>query len=102
MSSTPVTTTAWVLHDLGLANLVGGNLFGKLALEPAANQISDERRRDEVLESAWNRYKFINFASIAAVAGTWFAGRSLRSGMEVGRHGRMTVLAKDVLVGAMA
>ena len=101
MSSTPVSTTAWVLHDLGLATLFGGTLFGKLALHPAANRIPDERKRGEVINAAWNKFQFAHLASLATVGITWFVGRGLRSGREVGRQGRQTTLAKDVLVGAM-
>lgn len=97
-----LSTTAWALHDLGLAADFGGNLFAQVAMEPAVKVIEDKQERGKLTHEAWNRYKFVNGASLALMAGTWLVGRTLLSGKEVGRHARAGTLVKDVLVGGAA
>jgi hypothetical protein len=94
-----LSTTAWVLHDLGLAAGFGGNLFGQLAMHPALAAIGEKRERGKVAHEAWSRYKVVNALSLGAMAGTWIAGRSFLSGREVGPASRNLVLLKDILVG---
>jgi hypothetical protein len=93
-----LSTTAWVLHELGLAAGFGGNLFGQLALNPAVSEIQSKRERGKVTHVAWDRYKSVNATSLAVMAGTWFAGRSLLSGREVGNTSRALTITKDILV----
>jgi hypothetical protein len=95
-----LSTTAWVLHELGLAAGFGGNLFGQMALNPAVEAIQSKRERGKVTHVAWDRYKAINGTSLLIMAGTWFAGRSRLRGREVGPSARALTLTKDVLVGA--
>jgi hypothetical protein len=98
-----LSTTAWVLHDLGLAAGFGGNLFGQLALNPAVKAIESREQRSKVTHVAWDRYKVVNAVSLAAVASTWLIGRLVLSGREVGRASRSVTLLKDGLViGAVA
>ena len=98
-----LSTTAWVLHDLGLAAGFGGNLFGQLALNPAVAAASDKRERGRVAQVAWSRYKGVNAFSLIAFASTWAIGRALLSGREVGRASRNLTHVKDGLVaGAFA
>jgi len=94
-----LSTTAWVLHDLGIAAGFGGNLFGQLALNPAVRAVDSKRERGKVTHVAWDRYKAVNAVSLAAIAGTWLIGRTMLSGREVGREGRGLTLLKDMLVG---
>jgi hypothetical protein len=94
-----LSTTAWVLHELGLAAGFGGNLFGQLAMNPAVKEIQSKRERGKVTHVAWDRYKVINGVSLAIMAGTWFAGRAFLTGREVGRTSRALTITKDVLVG---
>ncbi|MDB4939470.1 MAG: hypothetical protein JWP87_6442 [Labilithrix sp.] len=49
---------------------------------------------------AWDRYKTVNGVSLALMAGTWFAGRAILSGREVGKSSRALTITKDALVGA--
>src|SRR4051812_42347776 len=42
-----LSSTGWIVHDVGLATSIGGAMFGKLALEPALDEVSDTRERDE-------------------------------------------------------
>jgi hypothetical protein len=93
-----LSTTAWVLHDLGLAAGFGGNLFGQLALNPAVRAVESKRERGNVTHVAWDRYRAVNGISLAAIAGTWLIGRTILSGREVGRASRNLTLLKDVLV----
>jgi hypothetical protein len=93
-----LSTTAWVLHDLGLAAGFGGNLFGQLALNPAVKAIESREQRGKVTHVAWDRYKLVNAVSLAAMASTWLIGRLVLSGREVGRASRNVTLLKDGLV----
>lgn len=94
-----LSTTAWVLHELGLAAGFGGNLFGQIALNPAVAEIQSKRERGKVTHVAWDRYRTINATSLALMAGTWIAGRALLSGREMGATSRGLTVTKDVLVG---
>jgi len=94
-----LSTTAWVLHELGLAAGFGGNLFGQLAMQPAVETILSKRERGKVSHVAWDRYKAVNGASLVFMAGSWIAGRAFLSGREVGKTSRVLTIAKDVLVG---
>lgn len=94
-----LSTTAWVLHELGLAAGFGGNLFGQIALNPSLAEIQSKRERGKVAHVAWDRYKTVNGASLAMMAGTWLAGRTLLSGREAGKTSRALTITKDVLVG---
>lgn len=93
-----LSTTAWVLHELGLAAGFGGNLFGQLALNPAVATIHSQRERGKVTHVAWDRYKAVNGASLVVMAGTWLAGRTLLSGTSAGRGGHAMTVTKDFLV----
>ena len=45
--SVPVSQVGRAAHDVGLAGLLGGNLFGRLALHPSVTQISAEAAADQ-------------------------------------------------------
>jgi hypothetical protein len=89
-----------VAHSLGLAGLLGGNLFGRLALHPSVTEISDARERGKVVNTAWRRYGAVNSLSLAAVAFGWGTARA-----EEGRDVRLSpgqrrlAVARDALVG---
>jgi hypothetical protein len=94
-----LSTTAWVLHDLGLAAGFGGNLFGQIALNPAMKAIQSKTERGKATHVAWDKYKTVNIAALTAMAGTWLIGRTLLSGWEVGgRESRNLTQLKDGLV----
>ena len=63
-------------HDLGLAGLLGGSLFGRMALHPAVTSISDPRERGEVVNAAWRRYGLVNSLGLAAVTAGWAGARA--------------------------
>src|SRR4051794_5982750 len=78
-------------QDLGLAGLLGGTLFGRMALHPAVASISDPRERGEVVNAAWRRYGVVNSLSLGAVvvgwAGARVAGAAERNPTPAGRRG---------------
>jgi hypothetical protein len=95
-----LSSAAWMAHNLGLATSIGGTMFGREALEPALDEISDPRQRDQVSAVAWRRFSWLNLAGHVAVAATWFVGRSMLSGRSVSRTARTLTVAKDALIVA--
>ncbi len=99
----PISQAGRALHDIGLAGLLGGNLFGRLALHPSVTEIRDKRERGKVVNAAWRRYGAINSLSLLAVAGGWAGARAAEA-----RPRRLTpaerrlATAKDVMVGVVA
>ena len=92
-----LSTAAWVAHNLGLAACFGGQLFGKLALNPKLDTLSSKEERGKMLNAAWNRYNAVNVASLSVAAATWFVGRAGISGRAIDDDARNLVLAKDAL-----
>jgi hypothetical protein len=89
-------------HDLGLAGLLGGNLFGRLALHPAVAGISDPRERGEVVNAAWRRYGTVNSLGLAALTAGWAGARAGEAAdRKLSDRERALARAKDVLVGAV-
>lgn len=95
-----LSTSAWVLHELGLAAGFGGPLFGRLALHRAVKDIHSEDERGKVLAEAWQRYNVVNTISLGAAALTWLLGRAVISGRSIDEETRNLVRLKDVLLGA--
>lgn len=94
------STTAWALHDLGLATSFGGSLFGRLALHPSVGSVSDPRERGVLVHEAWRKFNRLNLLGHVLFAGTWLVGRRMLSGREVDRTSRALVAVKDGLVAA--
>jgi hypothetical protein len=97
-----LTTAAWVAHNLGLAACFGGQLFGKLALNPKLDVLSAKDERGKMLNAAWNRYNAVNVVSLGTAAATWFIGRAGISGESIDEEAHNLVLAKDALFVASA
>ncbi|WP_434043284.1 MULTISPECIES: hypothetical protein [Sorangium] len=95
-----LSTSAWVLHELGLAAGFGGPLFGRLALHQAVRDIHSEAERGKVLADAWQRYNLVNAISLGTAAATWFIGRTMISGRSIDEETRTLVHLKDILLGA--
>ncbi|WP_437741748.1 hypothetical protein WMF39_40090 [Sorangium sp. So ce1504] len=95
-----LSTSAWVLHELGLAAGFGGPLFGRLALRQAVKDIHSEAERGKVLSDAWQRYNLVSAISLGTAAATWFIGRTVISGRSIDRETRDLVRLKDILLGA--
>jgi hypothetical protein len=99
----PLSKVGRAAHDIGLAGLLGGNLYGRLALHPSVTEISDERQRGRVVNAAWRRYGAINTLSLAAVAGGWAGARANEAGdRRLSDAERRLARAKDALVGVVA
>jgi len=98
----PLSQVGRAAHDIGLAGLLGGNLFGRLALHPSVTEISDERERGKLVNAAWRRYGVINSASLIALVGGWLGARAKEAapGQLSGAERRLA-LAKDALVGVV-
>jgi hypothetical protein len=89
-------------HDLGLAGLLGGSLFGRMALHPAVAGISDPRERGEVVNAAWRRYGVVNSLGLLAVTAGWAGARAAEAADRNLTPGeRRLARAKDGLVGAV-
>jgi hypothetical protein len=90
-------------HDVGLAGLLGGNLFGRFALHPSVTEISDQGERGKVVNAAWRRYGAINSLSLLAVTSGWLGARlDEASDRRLSPEERRLARAKDVLVGVVA
>src|SRR5205814_9028471 len=83
--SVPLSQVGRAAQDLGLAGLLGGNLFGRLALHPAVTEISDQEERGKLVNMAWRRYGTINSLSLLAVASGWAGARAAEA-----REGRLS------------
>ena len=100
--SVPVSQAGRAAGDLGLAALLGGTLYGRLALHPALARISDPRERGEVLNAAWRRYGAVNAAGLAALTAGWAGARAAEArDTALSPRERRLARAKDVLVGAL-
>src|SRR5919108_1464347 len=89
-------------HDLGLAGLLGGTLFGRMALHPAVAAITDPRQRGEVVNAAWRRYGVVNALALGAVTAGWAGARAAEAAnRNLTPAERRLARAKDGLVGAL-
>ncbi len=89
-------------QDVSLAALVGGNLFGRVAMHPALRDVSDEAERGQVLNHAWRRYGTVNSLGLIGLVTGWVSARSDESApLWTSPRRRSLVFAKDVAVGAV-
>jgi hypothetical protein len=101
-SSDLVSYAGRAAHDLGMAGLVGGQLFGRLALHPSVTAISDQRERGAVVNTAWRRYGTVNGLGLLALTAGWVRARiggEARDDLLTGRE-RQLARVKDGLVAA--
>jgi hypothetical protein len=99
----PLSQVGRAAHDIGLAGLLGGNLFGRLALHPSVTRISDKGERGEVVNAAWRRYGAVNSVSLAALVAGWAGARLDEAApRRLSPAERRLATAKDVLVGTVA
>ena len=90
-------------QDLGLAGMLGGQLFGRVALHPSVTEISDPRERGKVVNAAWRRYGAIQSVALATLIAGW-AGARLDEAADrrLSPAERRLARAKDVLTGVTA
>jgi len=99
----PLSQAGRAAHDIGLAGLLGGNLFGRLALHPSVTHISDKAERGQVVNAAWRRYGTVNSLSLLAVVGGWAGARAGEAApRRLSDAERRLAVAKDALVGVVA
>jgi len=101
--SVPLSQVGRAAHDLGLAGMLGGNLFGRLALHPSVTAITHHVERGAVVNAAWTRQGTINGLGLLAVVAGW-AGARLDEAHDrnLSPRERQLARAKDGLVGAVA
>jgi len=87
-------------QDVALAALLGGNLFGRLAMNRALGEISDKSERGKVLNRAWGRYGTVNSLALAVLVGGWLPTR-LNENRRLSVTERRLAVAKDVAIGAV-
>lgn len=98
----PLSKAGRAAQDLGVAFMLGGNLFARFAMHPAVTGISDERERGKLVNAAWRRYGTVNSLSLAAVVGGWVGARLDEARPErLSPVERRLALAKDVAVAAV-
>ncbi len=98
--SVPLSQVGRAAQDIGLAGLLGGNLFGRVALHPSVSEISSQSERGRVVNAAWRRYGVIQSFSLAAVIGGWVGARlDEAADRRLTPNERRLARAKDVLVG---
>jgi hypothetical protein len=102
-SSDVVSQAGRAAHELGIAALLGGNLFGRLALHPSVDRISDPRERGEVVNAAWRRYGTINSVGLAALTAGWVGARAeeVRGPGKLTARERALARVKDGLVATV-
>src|SRR4051794_20773097 len=99
----PLSQVGRAAHDIGLAGLLGGNLFGRLALHPSVTQITDKTERGKLVNAAWRRYGIVNSVSLLAVLAGWIGARADEAApSRLSAAERRLALAKDALVGLVA
>jgi hypothetical protein len=65
-----------VAQDVGVALLLGGNVFGRRAMHPALEWVSSPEERGKVVNEAWRRYGTFNSIGLAGVVGGWALERA--------------------------
>lgn len=101
--SVPLSQVGRAAHDIGLAGLLGGNLFGRFALHPSVTEISNEVERGKLVNAAWRRYGTVNSVSLAAVLAGWVGARAGEAAdARLSPEERRLARAKDALVAAVA
>lgn len=100
--SDTVSSAARAAHDVALGALIGGNLFGRLAMHPALADITEERERGRVLNRAWRRYGTINSLALATLVAGWLPARLNEAAPRwLSPAERRLAMAKDVAMSAV-
>jgi hypothetical protein len=73
-----MTVIARKAQDVGIALLLGGNVFGRRAMHPALEWVTSPSERGKVTNEAWKRYGVFNSLGLAGVVGGWALERGSR------------------------
>jgi hypothetical protein len=97
-----VSSAGRATHDLALGALVGGNLFGRVAMNTALEDVSDKAERGKVLNRAWRRYGTVNSLALVALMSGWLPARlGEASPRWLSPRERRLATAKDIAVGTV-
>lgn len=89
-------------HDIGLAGLLGGNLYGRLAMHPAVTELSDPGERGKVINAAWRHYGTVNSLSLLGVTAGWIGARADEAAnRRLSPRERRLAYARDGLLGVL-
>lgn len=89
-------------HDVALGALLGGNLFGRVAMHPALADVSDKAERGKVLNRAWRRYGTVNSLALATIVAGWLPARLNEAHPRwLSPQERRLAQAKDIAMGAV-
>lgn len=89
-------------HDVALGALLGANLFGRIAMNPALEDVSDKSERGRVLNRAWRRYGTVNSLALAALVSGWLPARLGEAAPRwLSERERRLAIAKDVAMAAV-
>jgi hypothetical protein len=94
-----MTTAARVPQEIGIALLLGGNVFGRRAMHPAVEWIASPAERGKVVNEAWRRYGLFNSLGLAGVVGGWAFER--RSSPDVLRDAAVAAVAVTGIASAI-
>jgi hypothetical protein len=101
--SDTVSSAGRAAHDAGIAALLGGNLYGRIALHPALAEVGEKSERGKVVNRAWRRYGWINSAALLAVVGGWVGARVNEARpRSLSPRERALATGKDAAVAAVA
>ncbi len=97
-----VSSSGRAAHDVALAALLGGNRFGRVAMNPALESVGDKAQRGKVLNRAWRRYGTVNSLALATLVAGWLPARLNEAHPRwLSPRERRLAVAKDVAVGAV-
>lgn len=89
-------------HDIGLAAILGGNLFARVGMHPAVAEVSDPRERGRVVNRAWARFGVVNGLGLGAVLAGWLGARVVEARpRDLSARERPIAVAKDAAVAAL-
>ncbi len=71
-----VSAAGRAAHDVGLAAILGGNMFARIGMHAAIAAVSDPRERGESVNSAWRRYGAVSGVGLACVVAGWVGARA--------------------------
>ena len=100
--SDTVSSAGRAAHDVALAALLGGNLFGRTAMHPALAEVNDKAERGRVLNRAWRRYGTVNSAALATLVAGWLPARLNETHPRwLSPRERRLARAKDIAIGGV-
>jgi hypothetical protein len=98
-----IVTAGRAAEVIGLAAIIGGNLFARAGMHPALREVSDPAERGKVVNAAWRRYGTIESLSLAALITGWASSRLGEADCRsLSERQRRLGMAKDAAVAAVA